>query len=853
MSGTVFSVEIQPRLPEKIQRLDELANDLYYSWDRSVRRLFSHLDWATWTSCNSSPKVFLRRISQQTLDRAAQDPIFLAEYGRVLSVYDTYMQERPLMAMDKGLDYHKDLIAYFSLEFGLHQSVPIYAGGLGILAGDYCKAMSNLWMPFIGIGLLYREGYFTQRILCSGEQQQHYPHINPEDLPVTPTLDKDGSRVRVRVELRGREVQLQVWEVKVGHIRLYLLDSDLTENDPEDRVITYKLYGGGSEDRIRQEIVLGIGGTRALRALGLQPSVWHINEGHAGFLIVERCRAHTTGGMTFDEALALVSSNTVFTTHTPVPAGHDIFGHDLILGCFGTYLSEAGIGTNRFLELGTSPANPQGFNMTALSLRGSCFHNGVSRIHSRVASQMESHIWPQVPPEDNPITYVTNGVDAETFLGQAWVALFEMYTGRGWRAKLTDQQFWQKFIADIPDHAYRSVREIQKAGLLTHARRLAEIQFRRDGANESQLRQITRLLDPKHLDTLIIGFGRRFATYKRATLLFQDPQRLARLLNNPERPVLLLFAGKAHPNDEPGKQLIRDIMTISKRTEFRGKVVLLENYNLSLARQLCSGVDVWLNVPEYPKEACGTSGMKAAMNGATNLSVLDGWWGEAYDGDNGWAIMPSEEQEPTIRDQKEAMELLNLLEEEVVPLFFSEDQQGWIKKSKASMISILPRFNSIRMARDYLSKLYLPAKKHGAELHKDEGAGARELAAWINKLRDAWPKVKIRQASSLPSAIETGDSFLVEIAADLNGLDPSDVIVECVLGTMDSMEQFLPRESLPLSLDGSNDRNEHLFRIDLRAAGKQQPLSGLEHFKIRIYPHHPLLSHPFACGCMLWL
>ena len=853
MSGTVFSVEIQPRLPERIQRLDQLANDLYYSWDRSVRRLFSHLDWATWTSCNSSPKVFLRRISQQTLDRAAQDPIFLAEYGRVLSVYDTYMQERPLMSMDKGLDYHKDLIAYFSLEFGLHQSVPIYAGGLGILAGDYCKAMSNLWMPFVGIGLLYREGYFTQRILCSGEQQQDYPHVDPEDLPVTPTLDSDGNRIRVRVELRGREVQLQVWEAKVGHIRLYLLDSDLKENDPEDRVITYKLYGGGSEDRIRQEIVLGIGGTRALRALGLRPSVWHINEGHAGFLIVERCRAQTTGGMAFDEALALVSSNTVFTTHTPVPAGHDIFSHELILGYFGTYLNEAGIDTNRFLELGTSPANPQGFNMTALGLRGSCFHNGVSRIHGRVASQMESHIWPQVPPEDNPITYVTNGVDAETFLGQAWVALFEMYTGRGWRAKLTDQQFWQQFVADIPDHAYRSVHEIQKAGLLTHARRLAEIQFRRDGANEGQLRQITRLLDPKHLNILVIGFGRRFATYKRATLLFRDLERLARLLNNPERPVLLLFAGKAHPNDEPGKQLIRDIMTISKRTEFRGKVVLLENYNLSLARQLCSGVDVWLNVPEYPKEACGTSGMKAAMNGAINLSVLDGWWGEAYDGDNGWAIMPSEEQEPTIRDQKEALELLDLLEEEVVPLFFSEDQQGWIKKSKASMISILPRFNSIRMARDYLSKLYLPAKKHGAELHKEDGAGARALAAWTNKLRSAWPKVSIRQAASQPATVKTGDALPIEIAADLNGLDPADVIIECVLGSMDSMERFVPDQTLPLSLSGKNDRNEHLFRINLCAAWQRRPLSGLEHFKIRIYPHHPLLSHPLACGRMLWL
>jgi starch phosphorylase len=852
MSGTVFNVEVRPRLPERIRRLEELANDLYYSWDRSARRLLAHLDVATWVSCNSSPKLFLRRVAQSTLNAAASDPVFLAEYGRVLSVYDTYMQERPLVSSEYYLDPQKDLIAYFSLEFGLHQSMPIYAGGLGILAGDYCKAMSNLWMPFIGVGLLYREGYFTQRILCNGDQQEEYPHVDPEDLPIKPALDADGSKLQIEVEMLGRSVQLLVWEARIGHIRLYLLDSDTQENTPEDRAITYKLYGGGSEERIRQEIVLGIGGVRALRAMGKAPSVWHINEGHASFLILERCREKMLTGMAFDTARVMVAANTVFTTHTPVPAGHDIFSHDLILSYFSPFLSEIGMETDRFLELGTRPSNPHGFNMTALGLHGSSFHNGVSRIHGRVASQMEAHIWPQIPPEENPITYVTNGVDAETFLGQSWVALFEMYTGRGWRAKLTDHAFWQQFIDRMPDHAYRSVREIQKAELLEDACQRARVQFHRDGASASQIEELTQLLDPKHLDTLIIGFARRFATYKRATLLFRDLERVARLVNDPERPVLFLFAGKAHPNDEPGKQLIREIMSLSQRAEFRGKVLILEDYNLSMARKLHPGVDVWLNVPEYPKEACGTSGMKAAINGALNISVLDGWWDEAYNGQNGWAITPSEEQDPEARDQKEALDLLNILEHEVIPLYFS-DKREWTRRSKEAMKSILPHFNSVRMAQDYIRLLYLPARNQGTRMRQEEGAGSRTLAEWIQRFRQGWPGVKIRLDSQLRAAIGADEPYPIEVALELNGLDPNDVVVECVLGRGDSLKPFKPEKTLRFVQERRNDQGEHIFRINLNAAHGRQPLTGLEQFKIRVYPSHPLLSHPFACGCMIWL
>ncbi|HHH38383.1 MAG TPA: alpha-glucan family phosphorylase [Sedimenticola sp.] len=852
MSGTVFNVEVRPRLPERIRRLEELANDLYYSWDRGSRRLLAHLDPETWVSCNSSPKLFLRRVAQSTLNAAASDPVFLAEYGRVLSVYDTYMQERPLVSSEFHLDPQKDLVAYFSLEFGLHQSMPIYAGGLGILAGDYCKAMSNLWMPFLGVGLLYREGYFTQRILCNGDQQEEYPHVDPEDLPIQRALDADGNELQVQVEMHGRQVHLLVWEAKIGHIHLYLLDSDTPANTPEDRGITYKLYGGGSEERIRQEITLGIGGVRALRAMGRAPTVWHINEGHASFLILERIREKMLNGTAYDEALVTVASNTVFTTHTPVPAGHDIFGHDLILGYFTSFLSEAGIETGRFLELGNSPSSPHGFNMTALGMRGSAFHNGVSRIHGRVASEMESHIWPQIPPDENPITYVTNGVDAETFLGQPWVALFEMYTGRGWRAKLTDHGFWRHFIDEMPEHAYRSVREIQKAELLEDACQRARVQFHRNGANATQIEEFTQLLDPKHLETLVIGFARRFATYKRATLLFRDLERLARLVNDPQRPVLFLFAGKAHPNDEPGKQLIREIMSISQRPEFRGKVLLLEDYNLSMARKLYPGVDVWLNVPEYPKEACGTSGMKAAINGALNVSVLDGWWDEAYNGGNGWAITPSEEQDPAERDRKEALELLNILEHEVIPLYFS-DKREWTLRSKEAMKSILPHFNSIRMAHDYIQSLYLPARNHGVRMRESEGAGARTLADWMQRFRSGWTGVRIRLETELSPAIRSDEPYPIEVALELNDLDPADVVVECVLGRSDSLKRFQPEKPLRFLHDRVNEQGEHIFRINLNAGHGRLPLTGLQQFQIRVYPSHPLLSHPFVCGCMIWL
>ncbi len=856
--ATHLSVEVRPIIPERLRRLEDLANDLYFSWDRRVRRVFRHLDEECWESCSHNPKVFLRLIPQEKLDAAARDPILLSEYRRALSGYDTYLEEKSHAQLEGLLDPAEDLVAYFSAEYGFHESFPIYSGGLGILAGDYCKAASNLREPLVAVGLLYHQGYFTQRIQCCGGQMHaDYPYVHAADLPVAPALDTQGNEVYVHVNLPGREVKLKVWEAKAGHIRLFLLDSDVPSNSPEDRSITFQLYGGDSNTRIQQETVLGIGGVRALRALGLNPSVWHINEGHAAFLILERCLEYVNQGMDLDSAFELVAANTVFTTHTPVPAGHDVFNFDQMRTFFGDFLSALRIDESQFFALGTNPRDTHGFCMTTLALRGSRFRNGVSRVHGGVASEMEAYAWPQVPAEENPMGYVTNGVDVDTFLGETWTTMFDMYLGGGWRDKQTDKAFWRNFIDSIPNHAYLSAHQMLKVEMLEDTRHRLSIQFRRGRCGESIVSNVTQYLTPHSLNTLVIGFARRFATYKRATLMFKDLQRLARLINDPERPVLLLFAGKPHPNDQPGRQLMKEISDISMRPEFQGRIILLENYNLSMARKLMPGVDVWLNTPEYPKEACGTSGMKAAINGAINLSVLDGWWAEAYDGENGWAIVPHPELDPETRDAEEAMDLLDILEHQVIPLFYERNADGepeaWINKSKTSMKTILPRFNAIRMAMDYVRGYYAPARDQGRLLAQDDAAGAKELARWRKKIDRAWPEVRLRLARPPAEAIHTGEPMPIEVAVNLNGLDPEDVVVECVLGSETELGEFIPGHSIEFTPIDRNAEGETAYHVDLNAPERSLLAGGLQHYRIRIYPYHRLLSHRFECGCMLWL
>ncbi|MBV9620597.1 MAG: alpha-glucan family phosphorylase, partial [Gammaproteobacteria bacterium] len=650
-------LEVTPVIPGSLSGLHELSANLLFSWHRPIRALFEDLDPELWKQTHGNPRLMLRTLGQETLDRHAQDEAYRARYRRALQTLDHYMQGAPA-------DAQQPLVAYFCAEYGFHESVPIYSGGLGVLAGDYCKAASDERANFVAVGLLYEQGYFTQTVDNDGVQHAEYRTHDPRDLPVEPVRDAGGGWLTISLRVASREVRARLWKAQVGRVAVYLLDTDTPENAPSDRVITTRLYGGDEFTRVRQEMILGIGGVRALRELGVQPAVWHLNEGHAAFLILELLREHLAQGLPFGAALEAVAAACVFTTHTPVAAGHDAFGPELIVQHYADFIRELDLPVERFLELARAPAVPGLFNMTRLALNGTRHVNGVSRVHGAVSARLCSDQWPEVRPDENPVGWVTNGVHVPTFLHQRWMEFFDRELGGEWRERLRDEQFWRG-LERVPDERYWATAQDVKARMLASVRERLQREYQRKGASPAQLRHVTRFIDPERPEILTLGFARRFATYKRATLLMRDRARLARLMNNADRPMLLLLAGKAHPADEPGKHVLREIRQLMMSEEFSGRIVFLEDYDLQLARSLVSGVDVWLNNPIAPLEASGTSGIKAAINGRLNLSILDGWWAEGWVGDNGWGIPPAQVQEPERRDVLEAELILAALEEEV--------------------------------------------------------------------------------------------------------------------------------------------------------------------------------------------
>ena len=855
MTGTVYKLEVNPEIPPRLERLEELANNLWYSWDRPTRALFASLSSALWQATGHNPKAFLKRADQKRLEGAADNPVYLGTLNRVLSSYDTY-HSLPILSHTHARPFRDDdLIAYFCAEFGFHESLPIYSGGLGILAGDHCKAASDLGLPFIGVGLLYRQGYFHQTLDADGQQHATYSDSDFDDLPVTPLLNADGSGVRVTIDMPGRSVQARVWEVRVGHVRLVLLDTWLPENSEHDREITHRLYGGDRSTRIEQEILLGVGGVRALEILGLKPTVWHVNEGHAAFLILERIRGLMQRGLEYAAALEAVASNVVFTTHTPVPAGHDHFSEGMIREYFGRWCQDLGISCDHVLALGLEPGKTE-FNMTALAIRGSRHHNGVSRIHGEVSARICSHLWPQVTAEENPMDYVTNGVHMPTFLATEWYETFDRYLGVGWQQRQTDSGCWEG-VERIPDQTFWSIRQLLKSQLLHLVRARIREQHARNQGSPAHLDRLLKLADPNKPNVLTIGFARRFATYKRAALLFQNPEWLREIVSDAERPVLFLFAGKAHPADHPGQEIIRRIAEMAARPEFEGRILLVEGYDLHLSRRLVAGVDVWLNNPIYPLEASGTSGMKAAMNGAINLSVLDGWWGEGYEVSegipNGWAIKPaSGHLDDARRDAEEARTLYELLQDQIIPTYYRTGPMGyspeWIAIAKRSIASITPRFNVARMVGEYAQKFYAPAARQGRRYAADDFATAREVAAWKARIRAAWPAVRLRRLDEPTRRMTFGNSVRIEIAVQLHGLAPSDITVEALFGRPDSEHYHARARHYALSSIGSNDKGEQIFALDLtpEQCGKLE-------YRIRAYPAHPLLTHKFELGLMAWL
>jgi starch phosphorylase len=776
--------------------------------------------------------------------------VLLDNYNRVLSVYDSYHGE-PARRDAAGLALaQSDLVAYFCAEFGFHESLPIYSGGLGILAGDHCKAASDLRLPFVGVGLLYRQGYFFQTIDSRGNQRAEYVDSDFDDLPISPVQREDGTNLRVSVELPGRQVAANVWKVRAGCVDLYLLDTDIKENTAHDRNIAHQLYGGDRSNRIEQEIVLGVGGVRALAALGLRPTVWHINEGHAAFLILERLRNLMQQGLDFASAIEAVAVNTVFTTHTAVPAGHDYFSTQMLLNYFQDWCRELHIPGEQLLALGLGPGASE-FNMTTLAVRGSRFHNGVSKIHGDVSARILGNLWPQIPPEENPITSITNGVHVPTFLSPEWVDVFDRFLGYGWSQRMCDQSYWDR-ISEVPDHIFWSTRQHLKSQLLRLVRYRLREQHERNHESEAHLDRLLRLADPANPNVLTIGFARRFATYKRATLLFEDLDWLRQIVGDAQRPVLFLFAGKAHPADVPGQDLIRSVMQVAQLPEFSGTIMLIEGYDLRLARRMVSGVDVWLNNPVYPLEASGTSGMKAGINGVVNLSVLDGWWGEGYDGSNGWAIKPAATGlDEASRNREEARTLYEVLQDQVIPLYYKLESCGyspeWVKLAKRSIASLMPRFNSARMVGEYVDKSYLPAARQGRHYAENQFAVARAIAAWKARARQAWPGVTIRRLNSPQKRIQFGDTVHIETAVRLNGLNPEDVVVELLVSRAGEFEKSEPVHHRFVS-KGVDATDEHLFTLEL-----SPELCGKLDYRIRAYPWHESLTHPFEPGLMIWV
>ena len=869
MTGQKFTLEVNPTLPPPLKRLAELATNLRFSWHRPTRKLFETLDRDLWAAVSGNPRLFLRCIDQAALDRAATSESFLDEYYRVLRGFDAYLREPRGENTAESLE-PGDLVAYFCAEYGFHESFPNYSGGLGILAGDHCKTASDMGLAFVAVGLLYRQGYFTQTLDADGNQVPQYRALSSLDLPVERALDAGGAPITVAVRLGSRDVAAQLWRATAGRVTVVLLDTNLPENAEQDRAITHQLYGGDRDVRIQQEIILGIGGVRALRALGLAPTAWHLNEGHAAFLGVELMCELVERGVRYAAAHAAVAASCVFTTHTPVAAGHDVFPPELVLSYFADYARRLGLDDDTFLALGRSGASVD-FNMTFLALGLSRHQNGVSRIHGQVSAQICAPAWPEIPPEDNPIGYVTNGVHVPTFLFQRWKDLFDSRYGEDWRGRLSEPGYWDMLYA-LPDAQFWEIKQGIKASMLRLVRTRLKQGCQRNHVSDAHFHRLARWIDPENRDVLTIGFARRFATYKRATLLFRDPRWLASIVADANRPVAFVFAGKSHPADEPGRQMIREVYAMSQRPEFLGRVVFIEDYDMGLARSLVAGVDVWLNNPVYPLEASGTSGMKAGINGTINLSVLDGWWAEGFDGQNGWAI-PSSSADGARRDDEDARSLYEILQDEVVPLYYERDGAGvpkrWIARAKRSMATLLPAFNTRRMVGNYVSGLYRPAATHGRRLAADGYRGAETLARWRERALAAWPKVGLRLASERPERVGFGDRVRMAVAVNLGGLEPADARVELLLTRElpDGPFDRVPLSSFGATAEGAAIRAGHEVAIELfRPTGERTtdgahlfaiectpPWCGRLSAEVRAVPHHELLSHPYELGLMRWL
>jgi len=839
----IESFNVSASIPENLEYLREIAYNLWWYWNVQTVKLFYRLDPDLWEEKYHNPVSVLGSIPQSQLEFLSSDEGVQAHLERVKNSYNNYLSESTWHS--KNFAAEKDQkIAYFSLEYGLSESIPIYSGGLGILAGDHLKSASDLGLPFVGVGLLYQEGYFTQYLNNDGWQQELYPNNDFFNMPVLPVIDKSGEELIIELEFPGKPVYSKVWKIVVGRVPLYLLDTNISQNTVKNRKITSALYGGDEEMRLKQEMLLGIGGLRALNAMDIWPVVCHMNEGHAAFLALERIRTIMENeSLTFSEALEIAKAGNVFTTHTPVTAGHDRFPPSLMLKYFDNYYPELGLTAKEFLGLGRidTESDTEKFCMTVLALKSAEKSNAVSRLHMHVSHDMWDTLWPGFPKNELPISHVTNGVHVASWVSQDMMELFERYVGPRWRTEPASKEIWSR-VNDIPDEELWRTHQRRSERLVSFSRKRLTMQLKKRGVPEAELDVAQGILNS---EILTIGFARRFATYKRADLIFRDFERLSKILLNPDMPVQLIFAGKAHPRDDEGKEIIRRIVHWSRKPDIRRHVVFIENYDMCVASYLVQGVDIWLNTPRRPLEASGTSGMKAAANGALNLSVLDGWWDEAYTPDIGWAIGSGEEYEDTeYHDTVESNALYDVLEKDIVPLFYDTGLDGlprkWIKKMKATMSNLLPAFNTNRMVHQYFNECYRPAAERYNYLITDNAAKARELALWKQKVIDNWDSIEIKQICSDGSGSYTvGDNLPVTARIKLGKLNPDDVAVELYAGTVDASGSLV--NAVPVRMEWKEKKADiHIFEGVVSFNG-----SGKNGYSLRIIPNHPdtLLAH----------
>lgn len=846
--------QVIPSLPEKLEKLRDLAYNLHWSWNQDTQSLFRRLDRDLWEETHHNPVRMLGKVSQERLEEVAEDDGFVSHLNRAYNSLEVYLNEQTWYEKNNGKVKNFSVL-YFSAEFGLTECLQTYSGGLGVLAGDHLKSASDLGIPLIGIGLLYKEGYFQQYLTSDGWQQERYEINDFENLPMKLVLNDENKPLMLSVDFPGRPVYFQVWKIQIGRNPLYLLDTNVQENAPQDRKITETLYGGNNETRIQQEIILGIGGIRTAHELGIKHVVCHMNEGHSAFLSLERMRTLIkTFGLSFHEAMQVGFYSNIFTTHTPVPAGIDVFSLELVEKYFGKYYrEELGISENDFYSLGTitKEKHPTVFNMAHLAMNTAGFINGVSRLHSVVSRKMWASGYQNIPFNEIPIDYVTNGVHTRSHLSKEMEDLFKQYLGEAWIHNPVNNDIWER-IDKIPDEELWRTHERRRERLVSFARRRLIQQVKSRGGSLQELQQAAEVLNP---NALTIGFARRFATYKRATLIFRDIERLADILNNPEFPVQIIIAGKAHPQDDQGKSLIQEVFQMANEEQFKRKIVFIENYDMNVARYLVEGCDIWLNNPRRPLEASGTSGMKIIANGGLNLSVLDGWWDEGFSPQVGWKIGNGEEySDLEYQDEVEARTLYNTLEKEIIPTFYNRDEdklpRNWISMMKSSIRTLTPFFSTSRMVKEYYEKFYESSwKKREALRGKDWGL-AKEIASWKNHVNNNWHQISLISVSDTKiKDVFVGKSYNVSAEIFLGDLSPEDVDVQIYYGLTDKQSDPSNNSSVVMKASSKKQTEDRIYKYSGSIPCTE---SGLHGWTIRILPNHPLMIHPYELGKVYW-